>query len=47
MGLDCLDRTLGMKSDIRDPAAEGGRRVGTPIGEASREAPEKGEDLPP
>lgn len=47
LGFDCLERTLGMKSDIRDPAAEGGRRARLPIGEASREVPEEGDALPP
>jgi hypothetical protein len=40
-----------MKSDIRLPAAEGGRRAGlvppAPMGEASRDVPEVGDALPP
>ena len=48
LGLDCLERTLGMKSDIREPEADGGRRAGLPlpIGEAEREAPVE-EERPP
>lgn len=36
-----------MNSDISGPAADGGRRAGLPMGEASREVPDDGDALPP